>query len=121
MSHRGASIQTRFRTIPERSSDPDGHETHDASRPVERDERERRVRPGDEDEDHGVVEPSGAQPRRGAPPRKAVVESARTEHRGKRDRVHPHREALEIPVGEHDEQRPGDDRSDERVLMEDTA
>ena len=103
------------------SAQPDGYETHDANRAVERNERERRVGPGDEDEDHGVVEPSSPQPRRGAPPWKAVVESARTEHRSKRDRVHPHRETLEIPIGENDEERPGDDSSDERVLMEDTA
>ena len=50
-----------------------------------------------------------------------MVESACAEHRSKRDRVHPHRETLEIPVREKDEERPCDDCSDERVLMEDTA
>ena len=118
---RGASIQTRFRTIPESSSDPDGYEAHDASRPGERNECERRVRPGDEDEDHRVVEPPSAQSSRGASPWIAVVEGACAEHRRKRDRVHPHGEALEIPIGEHDEERAGDDSRDECVEMEDTA
>ena len=50
-----------------------------------------------------------------------MVESARAEHRGERDRVHPHREALEVAVGENDEERSGDDRGDERVLVKDTT
>ena len=45
----------------ERGPRPDGDETDDSGRPAERDERECRVRPGDEDEDHRVVEPSGTE------------------------------------------------------------
>ena len=62
-------------------SRPHGDEDDGLCRPRERQQRERRVRPGDEDEDHRVVEPPGAQPCRGAAPREAVVERARAEHR----------------------------------------
>ena len=120
-SQRGASIQTRFRKMPNAAPAQTVTRPDDPRRPGEGDERERRVRAGDEDEDHRVVEPSSAQPRRRAPPREAVVEGARAEHRRESDRVHPHREALQVPVGEHDEQRPRDDRRDERVLVEDAA
>ena len=50
-----------------------------------------------------------------------MIERARPEHRGERDRVDPDREPLEVAVGEHDEQRAGDDRGDEGVLMKDAA
>ena len=50
-----------------------------------------------------------------------MIERARAEHRRERDGVHPDREALEVPVGQNDEQRSCDDGNDERVLVEDPA
>ena len=50
-----------------------------------------------------------------------MVEGARSEHRGQGGHVDPDREALEVPVGEHDEHDAGDDGGEERVLVEDAA
>ena len=50
--------------------------------------------PGDEDEDHRVVEAPRPEPARSALPREAVVERARPEHRRERGRIDPGRDVL---------------------------
>ncbi len=120
-SQRGASIHTRFRTMPKAAPSQTVTSPTTRAGPVNATSANGRVRAGDEDEDHRVVEPTCAEARRRAPPREAVIQRARPEHRRESDGVHPDGEALEIPVGEDDEQRPRDDGRDERVLVEDAA
>ncbi len=97
---------------------PGEHEERDAPRRLEREQRDRRVRPGDEHEDHRVVE--SLQPRldRGRPPMH-VIRAARPEERtaGRPRRAAAATRAV-TPFARRDEQRSGRDREHEGDLVQ---
>ena len=90
---------------PSRGAAPDDDQDHVADPAVEREQRERRVRAGDQQQDRRVVEPAHPRADAGRAPVDAVIERADPEHRRERDRVDPRRDQLPPGIRERHEHR----------------
>ena len=100
---------------------PDDDEDRIGQLAVEGQQRERRVRPGNQEEDRRVVEPPHPLAHARRTPRDTVVERADAEHGRERGGVDPRRNQLSPRIRDRNEHNAGDDRDVERVLVEDPA